>query len=53
MTKDETFAERELKRLNNILEKGGLRSDKIDDLTARSNVLRKFQKKIAEIKDEL
>ncbi|KAF2762724.1 disulfide isomerase TigA [Pseudovirgaria hyperparasitica] len=53
LTKDETFAEKEYKRLQGLLEKGGLSTKKLDDITKRSNVLKKFQKKLEEIKDEL
>ena len=37
------YAEKELARLESLLKKGGLAPEKIDDLTSRSNILRKFK----------
>jgi len=46
-----SYVEKELKRLESLLEKGVLAPEKMDDLTSRSNILRKF--KASEGKDEL
>ncbi|MCJ1256117.1 hypothetical protein MMC24_003937 [Lignoscripta atroalba] len=45
------YAEKELARLEGLLKKGGLAPKKIDDLTSRTNILRKFIGK--DSKDEL
>ncbi|KAG8530352.1 uncharacterized protein KY384_004854 [Bacidia gigantensis] len=37
------YVEKELTRLDGIIKKGGLAPEKLDDLTSRSNILRKFQ----------
>jgi len=37
------YVDKELKRLGGMLKKGGLAPEKVDDLTARSNILRKFK----------
>lgn len=36
------YVEKELKRLEGMLKKGNLASEKVDDLTSRSNILRRF-----------
>ncbi|OCK75687.1 disulfide isomeras-like protein [Lepidopterella palustris CBS 459.81] len=36
------YVEKELKRLEGLLKKGGIAPEKIDDLTSRSNILRRF-----------
>ena len=36
------YAAKELKRLEGMLKKGGLAPEKLDDLTSRTNILRKF-----------
>ena len=36
------YAEKELKRLQGLIGKGNLAQEKLDDLTSRSNILRKF-----------
>ena len=36
------YVEKELARLRNLLKKGGLAPEKLDDLTSRSNILQKF-----------
>lgn len=46
------YADKELKRLEKILKKGGLTSEKTDDVTSRSNILRKFIPQ-EQTKDEL
>lgn len=40
---NEGYAEKELTRLEGIIQKGGLAPEKLDDLTSRSNILRKFK----------
>ena len=37
------YVEKELARLEGIIKKGNLAPEKIDDLTSRSNILRKFK----------
>ncbi|CAF9934482.1 MAG: hypothetical protein ALECFALPRED_005960 [Alectoria fallacina] len=37
------YAEKELTRLQGLIKKGGLAPEKIDDLTSRSNILRRFK----------
>jgi len=39
---NEGYAEKELSRLEGLLKKGGLGRSKVDDLTSRVNILRKF-----------
>ncbi|KAK5009765.1 hypothetical protein LTR28_013532, partial [Elasticomyces elasticus] len=46
------YVEKELNRIGGLLKKGGLAPEKIDDLTSRSNILRKF-KAVAQGKEEL
>ncbi|KAH9840518.1 Protein disulfide-isomerase tigA, partial [Teratosphaeria destructans] len=36
------YAQKELARLQGLLAKGGLAPEKLDDLTTRSNILRRF-----------
>jgi protein disulfide-isomerase A6 len=36
------YAEKEFKRLQGLITKGNLAPEKLDDLTSRSNILRKF-----------
>lgn len=36
------YVEKELKRLEGMLKKGNLAPEKVDDLTSRSNILRRF-----------
>ncbi|KAK3359987.1 thioredoxin-like protein [Lasiosphaeria hispida] len=52
LSKNAGFAEKELTRLEGILKKGGLLSTKLDELTIKTNVLRKFVDEVDE-KDEL
>jgi protein disulfide-isomerase A6 len=42
ITANKGYAEKELKRLEGIIAKGNLAPEKLDDLTSRSNILRKF-----------
>jgi len=55
LSKSEGFAAKELARLEGIIKKGGLASTKLDELTGKTNVLRKFVQKVTgtEEKDEL
>ncbi|KAI9816849.1 MAG: hypothetical protein M1827_001494 [Pycnora praestabilis] len=46
------YIQKELTRLEGLLKKGGLAPEKIDDLTSRSNILRKFAASTG-LKDEL
>jgi len=39
---DKGYVEKELRRLQGMLGKGGLAPEKVDDLTSRSNILRRF-----------
>ena len=39
---NQEYAEKELNRLQGMLKKGGLAPEKMDDLTSRSNILKKF-----------
>lgn len=52
LSKSDGYVEKELARLDGLLRKGGLAPEKIDDLTSRSNILRKFAGK-GSSKDEL
>lgn len=38
----QTYAQKELARLEGLLKKGGLAPEKLDDLVSRTNILRKF-----------
>jgi protein disulfide-isomerase A6 len=51
--KNAGYVEKELSRLEGILKKGGLAPQKIDDLTSRSNILRRFRGTKSEEKSEL
>jgi protein disulfide-isomerase A6 len=54
LSKSENFASKELARLDGILKKGGLAPTKLDELTAKTNILRQFvEKATGEKKDEL
>ena len=53
LAKGEGYAEKELARLEGIIKKGGLLSTKLDELTIKTNVLRRFTDKVTESKDEL
>lgn len=44
LVKSRDYAEKELKRLEGLIKKGGLAQQKLDDLISRSNILRKFSK---------
>jgi len=47
------YVEKESKRLKNLLSKGGLAPEKVDDLVKRSNILSKFAAKVESVKEEL
>ncbi|CAK7267030.1 Protein disulfide-isomerase erp38 [Sporothrix epigloea] len=58
LSANEGYVAKELARLEGILGKGGLAATKMDELTSKSNILRKFTEKSAEedvedVKDEL
>lgn len=53
LKKSEAYATKELARLENILNKGGLASDKLDEFTSKTNILRKFTTKPEAAKEEL
>ena len=42
LDKSQGYVEKELARVQGLLKKGGLAPEKLDDLTSRSNILRKF-----------
>ena len=51
---DNEYVEKELNRLDGMLKKGNLAPEKVDDLTARTNILRKFNSPVVVVKkDEL
>jgi protein disulfide-isomerase A6 len=53
LAKDEEYAEKELKRLQGILNRGGLQSKKIDELKSKANILAQFvANKTEEVKEE-
>lgn len=55
VSNNQGYAEKELARLQGLLKKGGLAPEKIDDLTSRSNILKRFKngEPIKGIKEEL
>lgn len=57
LEKNEYFPKKELVRLETILKRGGLAPSKLDELTSKSNILRRFvekvQEKVEDVKDEL
>ena len=52
ISNNQGYVEKELARLQGLLKKGGLAPEKVDDLTSRSNILRRFEVE-ALIKEEL
>lgn len=52
LAKSQGYAEKELARLEKLVQKGGLAPEKVDDLVSRSNILRQFTER-KDIKDEL
>lgn len=53
LNKSDGYVAKELARLDGILSKGGLAPAKRDEITRKTNVLRKFVEKVQDIKDEL
>lgn len=53
LLKDETFIEKELARIQKILQKGNVAMQKMDDLVSRSNILNSFQRFSSQSKQEL
>ena len=53
LSKNAQYAEKELSRLQSLIRKGGLAPEKIDDLTSRSNILRRFKGQDSIGKEEL
>jgi protein disulfide-isomerase A6 len=54
LSKNDEDAERELKRIQGILKKGGLARKKVDEFTCKTNILSRFVlEKKPEVKDEL
>lgn len=51
--KSQDYVEKELARLEGLIEKGGLAPEKVDDLVSRSNILRTFSEIGRNIKGEL
>ena len=51
--KEDGYVDKELARLEGLLRTGGLAQEKVDDLTARTNILRKFNAPVEIRKDEL
>jgi protein disulfide-isomerase A6 len=52
LSKTDTYATKELARLDNILQKGGLAPAKMDEFTSKTNILKRFIAKTVD-KDEL
>ena len=53
LSKNAGYAEKELARLQSLIKKGGLAPEKLDDLTSRSNILRRFKGQGPITKEEL
>ena len=53
LSKNAGYAEKELARLQSLIKKGGLAPEKLDDLTSRSNILRRFKGQDPIAKEEL
>ena len=53
ISKNAGYAEKELARLQGLIKKGGLAPEKMDDLTSRSNILRRFKGDESLVKEEL
>jgi protein disulfide-isomerase A6 len=47
LTKSNGWAAKELTRLDNILKKGGLAPEKLDEFTSKTNILKRFVEKVA------
>lgn len=46
LSKSDTYAAKELARLDGLMKKGGLAPDKLDEFTMKTNVLRRFADKV-------
>jgi len=46
LSKSDGYAAKELARLDNILKKGGLAPEKLDEFTSKTNILRRFVEKV-------
>ena len=53
LNKSDGYVAKELARLDGILSKGGLAPAKRDEITRKTNVLRRFVEKVESVKDEL
>lgn len=53
ISKNQDYAEKEIKRLEGIIAKGNLAPEKMDDLVSRRNILKSFVRKAEEEKSEL
>lgn len=53
LAENEGYVAKESARLDNILRKGGLAPSKLDELQAKSNILKQFTEKVTGGKDEL
>ena len=51
--KNPDYLDKELARLQGIIKKGGIALEKLDDLTSRSNILKRFKLQVQEGKTEL
>ena len=53
LAENEGYVAKESARLDKILRKGGLAPSKLDELQAKSNILKQFTEKVTGGKDEL
>lgn len=53
LDKNQAYVDNELGRLEGLIKKGGLATEKLDDLVSRSNILRKFKSGGSHEKEEL
>jgi len=47
LSKSDTYAAKELARLDGLMKKGGLAPAKIDEFTSKTNILRRFVEKVS------
>lgn len=47
LSKSDSYAAKELTRLDNIIKKGGLAPEKLDEFTTKTNILKRFVEKVA------
>jgi protein disulfide-isomerase A6 len=47
LSKSDNYAAKELTRLDNIIKKGGLAPEKLDEFTSKTNILKRFVEKVA------